>query len=406
MFSFVVIPLFFTLVGISTSLYVQTPYGHIGMFDLVSYIVGPLMFIKNIRWFNFKEKWLLSLITLWVVGSYIANMYHNYVEYEEAIKALGVSASIWCMVVVWLVILYHVPKAVKWVIVGYAIGGVISLYAFQNGALLGFASAAGYSGQGYLGDFLLDKQVLPNWHRMYALGGGALILILWPTAPMTIFAAGFASAAFAGLIEGASRGAFGLNALAALIAVGIGYANRITKIVLRNIVLLSTCVVAFSKVLLVGYAHYAQSGKLGEGELTKYEIQFGEGQQLTDNIMERGGFRDTWDDFKSKPLGHGGSRAMRHSAVSDAVYKEGLFAIPFWCYFTIVLLRFLNKYVVRFQRWAPFVSYVFFNVIWQTLSSPFAGRSIYCLVAALALLAERAEFWDIWEAKEVTHVGR
>lgn len=382
------------LFGVASNLYVRTGMGYVGMFDLVAFMLGPVLYIMHFRWFTKQEQMYLLSALFWVLGSLLIN--NSMFGFGDiTLKAIGVTASMWCMSVVWLVILRRVPHAFIYIILGMYIGNVLGLYIFQNGALLSFAEQAGYS-SGYMGEFLQEKQVLPSWLWLACVGGGTILYHLLPRATAMLVGTGFLATAFIVLFNGGSRITFGINLLVALLAYGIVFARVLVRSVLNNLVVFSIVGLIVVRVMFLGYSHLAETGQLGEAEYAKYEDQFGDHTGVADNLSERGGYEQTWDDFKNKPLGNGGVGAIRHSAISDAIYKEGLFAVPFWLFFMWILVRFIRKHLYMFDKWVPFLGLVFITVIWNALASPFAGRSMYCFAGCIAILAESQEFLAKW----------
>jgi hypothetical protein len=386
-----VLALFF---GVASNLHVSTGVGYVGMFDLVSYVLGPVLYVRSFGRFSKKEQTGLLLIVLWVFGSFLNN-FSVYGMGTVTLKATGITASMWCMSVVWLVMLRAAPHAFIYIILGMYIGNVVGLYVFQNGALLGFAEQAGYSA-GYMGEFLQEKQVLPNWLWLVCVGGGTILYLLIRRSAGFLVGTVFWVTAFIGLFNGGSRLTFGINMLVALLAYGMAGFKQLARFVLNNLVVFVILFAIVVRLLFMGYSYLAQTGQLGEGELEKYEQQFSEDTGVADSLSERGGYEQTWNDFKTKPFGHGGVGAIRHSAISDSVYKEGLFAIPFWSYFMWVLIRFLRRHLYRFDRWAPFLGLVFISVIWNALASPFGGRGTYCFAGCFAILSETPGFLERW----------
>lgn len=384
--------------GVASNLYVGTGFGYVGMLDLASYLLGPILYLTKLRFFSKKEQTYLFFILFWIFGSFLNN-FSLYGMGDNTLKATGITASVWCMSVVWLVILRTVPESFIYIVLGFYVGNVVSLYFFQNGALLSFAEQAGYSA-GYMGDFLQEKQVLPYWLWMVCVGSGTVLYLLIKRSAGVLVGTGFLGTAFIGLFNGGSRITFGINVLVALMAYGMANFKNLVRFTLNNLIVFVLLLVIVVRTLFLGYSYLAQSGQLGEGELEKYEQQFGEDEGMTETLSDRGGYEQTWEDFKIKPWGYGGVGAIRHSAISDSIYKEGLFALPFWCYFMWNMVRFIRKHLYKFGRWVPFLGLVFITVIWNALASPFGGRGVYCFAVCFAILCDTPGFLERWALYE------
>lgn len=381
------------IAGCTSGLYVKTSYGYVGLFDLACYFVAPYLFIRNFSSFTKKAHLVLIAIIVWIFGGVIAN-WLNYYHSQVLFKAVGVIFSLWCMLVVWLVMLESFPANFISIIIGFAVGGVLGLYILPNGALLSFAEAAGYQGTGYMGEYLIEKQVVPAWIRLYVVLGGALALLIWKKLPGWITPTIFIGAGVAVLLEGGARSNFGIISIAGLVAMGVNYSLKITRLLFKNIISLMIIAILGIKLLVGGYSFLASSGALGEAELSKYEDQFSAGQGLADNINIRGGFSETIQGLAKKPFGHGGTRAARHAAVADGLHKEGVFSIPFWALFVWFIIRFVQNHLYAFNKWAPFVVLYVASALWSVVASPFSMRGAYCFVIAIALLSDKKNFLD------------
>lgn len=382
------------LAGVCSRLFIHTPVGFIAIFDLVCYAVGPILFLRMLGKTGNREHCFLGVIMLWVVGSVFANVisgYPNWVTY----KAAGITFSMWCMSVVCFALLRKTPKSFIYFIMGVYIGAIISLYAFHNGALLEYASSRGYS-DGYIGEFLIDKQTLPLWGSLVTISGGIALQLIWKRAPSWIVAAGFITFGIYVLLKSGSRFVFGINVMVGALTFVMGAQNVQAKNARRKLPVFIV-LGGLLTILIIGlYSTLVERGSLGEKELAKYEDQFDEERGLTANLLERGSYAQTWEDFKAKPLGSGGVGAIRHSAISDSLYKEGIFVIPFWFYYMWNVFGFMRKQLLEFGRWAPFLMHGAIVVIVSAIASPFGGRGSYCLMGCLAVLSADPAFMQKW----------
>jgi hypothetical protein len=135
------------LSGLSSSLFVATPFGRVAMFDLACYFVAPVLYVLNYKKFTPAEQRLLFLAVLWLVGAVWSNWWRQE-PFDVALKGNAIVFNVWCMLVVCIHLLKRDHRAWMWFTVGNGISCVISLYYFQNGALLFFAERAGFGGEG------------------------------------------------------------------------------------------------------------------------------------------------------------------------------------------------------------------------------------------------------------------
>lgn len=284
------------LFGLGSSLFAKTPFGHIAMFDFAAFFLGPLLFMRNFGRFTREEKRILLMALIWLAGSVWANLWRGE-EADVALKGNAIVFNIWCMLVLGIVLIKYDYRTWLWFSVGNGISVIVSLYWFQNGALLSYAERAGYMGSGGLQHYLIEKQVYPLYYKavVNSLLLPLVTLFRFPLMPTIVI---MVAASFGLLIEGGSRSTFGVGLL--------------------------------NSMFFVGYATLAKSGRLGESEQKKYEVEFVEGDGLRDSISQRGGFSQMWADLKVKPFGYGGAHSVRHSAISDALHKAGVLAAPYW----------------------------------------------------------------------------
>ena len=135
------------LCGLGSTLFVPTPFGRAAMFDLACYFVAPVLYVLNFKKFTTSERRLLLLSVLWLIGAIWSNWWRQE-PFDVALKGNAIVFNVWCMLVVCIHLLKKNHQAWMWFAIGNGISCVISLYYFQNGALLYFAGRAGFGGEG------------------------------------------------------------------------------------------------------------------------------------------------------------------------------------------------------------------------------------------------------------------
>lgn len=294
------------LSGLSSSLFVATPFGRVAMFDLACYFVAPVLYVLNYKKFTPAEQRLLFLAVLWLVGAVWSNWWRHE-PFDVALKGNAIVFNVWCMLVVCICLLKKDHRTWMWFTVGNGISCVISLYYFQNGALLYFAGRAGYLGSGGMQEYLVDKQVYPIYFNfiLKSILFPLVALIGFPWFPVVIV---LIVSAFFLLYNGGSRSSFGLNLLSSFFIVGYAYFRRLTRFVLDHFVLALSISVVVTLFVFSIYKNLALSGALGEREFEKYEREMvlSEAGMLgnRDDIMR------AWPFLKNHPIVGAGSSAI------------------------------------------------------------------------------------------------
>lgn len=84
------------LFGLGSSLFVTTPFGRAAMFDLVSYVLAPVLFVVSYRRYSRAERRLLVLAFLWFLGTCYSNWWRQE-PFDVARKGNAVVFNVWCM---------------------------------------------------------------------------------------------------------------------------------------------------------------------------------------------------------------------------------------------------------------------------------------------------------------------
>lgn len=405
------------LCGLGSSLFVQTPLGRVALFDLVCFGLGPVLYCQGIRKYSKDENKVLFLAVLWIMGSIWANWWREE-DLMIAVKGVAIVSSVWCMMVVSMAMLKKDYRTLLWFVVGTGFSYVFSLYYFKNGALLYFAETAGYSGEGGLQDYLLEKQVYPVYFialiRSVCFPLVVCFSIPWfPIIGLMVFSSFFM------LFRGGSRSGFGLNLLSSFFFISYCYFRNLTKSLLKNLIVTSIAGMGVIACIFFLYTHFASTGALGEVEYDKYM------NEMVDSDSGFLGSRDdlirAWPFLKEHPIvGAGASKLDRwgymedsyllpgHSALVGSWVQDGVFGLIFWAYGLYLVGSFMRTKVLRFQRWAPFLLVFVVTNLWNILFSPFGGyRGEIAMFLALSAVA-RDRKWMIFTEDDLirTYVVR
>ncbi len=386
------VKLFAFLSGLGSSLFIATPFGRVAMFDLACYFIAPVLYVLNYKKFTTAERRFLLLSLLWLVGAIWSNWWRQE-PFDVAFKGNAIVFNVWCMLVVCIHLLKKDHRAWMWFTVGNGISCVISLYYFQNGALLTFAERAGYWGAGGMQEYLVDKQVYPIYFRLILKSVllPLVTLVGFPWLPVVTI---LMASAFFLLFNGGSRSSFGLNLLSSFFIVGYAYLRKLTKFVLDHFALALSISAVAAWLIFSIYKNLALSGALGEQEFRKYEYEM--------VLSEAGvlGSRDdilrAWPFLRDHPIVGAGSSAIDrwgymedtfmlpgHSALVGAWVQNGIFGLIFWGYALYLIASFIQHRVMRLREYAPFIVITAVYMIWNILFSPFGlyRGEVSCLLA-------------------------
>jgi hypothetical protein len=381
------------LMGLSSSLFVSTPFGRVAMFDAATFALAPLCLLYSRKRFTLAEKKILLASVLWFLGACYSNWWREE-DFNVALKGDAIVFNVTCLLIVCIAVLKQSHHAFLWFCVGAAISGVISMYVFQNGSLLEFAETAGYAGRGGVQEFLQDKQVYP----IYA--GALLMAVLFPLRSIgfipwvAVFAVCITSA-FWLLFWGGSRSIFGVMFVTALIVACYAYFRPLVQAVLRNLLLSLVVMGLLCAMAFQTYKHLALSGVLGEAEYQKYMGEIGESDSGA--LGSRDDLIRAWPFLKAHPLVGAGSSAVDrwgviqddfkipgHSAVVGAWTQNGIAGLVFWLYALYLVFDFMRKRMIYFGDWFPFIASQMMVAVWHIMFSPFGGcRALICMMVAL-----------------------
>lgn len=400
------------LMGVVSLLFIPTPLGRVSIFDLGCYFFAPLLFLLEINKYKRPEKLTILLSFLWLLGGILSDWYRDE-PVKEAFKENLILFGVVCMLVVSFWILKKSPSAFIAFLVGNAFSRIISLYVFQNGALLHFAEIAGYAGSGGIQSFLIEKQVYPTY-AYFVIIGFLLPLKKLTSLPWLPIVIGVFWTSFFLLFTGGSRSAFGIFFLVGCVMIGYGYFPRLLRKLVKHMG--TTLMIALGVVVVVFqiYTYLAKNRYLGEGEYMKYYTEIEKGSALG----SRNDIIVNWPFLWRSPIIGAGSRGldkwgyveqtetmlwisrgvpkfMLHSCLVGAWTKQGIFGLIFWAFAVVQVFKFLLKSIWMFPDVFPFIAYICFSMLWAFLFSPFGMfRGQAMMTLAIAVLANSG-FYDI-----------
>ena len=383
---------------------------------MLSYVLGPILLLTNFQKYTKQFRTLLLLLILWIVNAIISDALRG-TPLPVAFKAAMILVSSLTLLVMGEWLCRKTPYALPIFLSGSAISSVISLYYFQNGALLAQAVIRGFgTGSMAMTEFLIDKQVKPLYasciFMTIIMCARYFKLIPWFLCIIITFLIGVYM-----LMAGGARSVFLIYAGTAFIMFLYVYSPKTLKWMfvhkIRTIFLV--CVAA---VLINGlYTIVAKNGLLGEEGYRHYEAKVaGEISFLDDRadilvnwpflwrspfIGAGSEFRDQWGYVNQSKYvvqqiaGHyiDHQTFFGHSCIVGAWTANGFFGLVFWLYVLYLIFDFLGRRVRLFGDLGPFVVYAMVTLCWAILFSPyggFRGKAMFC--AAFVALSKDVGF--------------
>lgn len=377
------------VLGLTGQLYLQIPsLGTIPMLDIFSYATAPVFLaVFWSRMGRYMQRAILWGLA-WSLASVFANFLSDY-DFIYALKSIVIVCSSWTIMTIAWWVLRQDARVFLWYLVGSAIGGFIGLYHFQPGTVAFLEYKTGIRAV----EVLVDKILYATYAKLIIAGALLPLCIFWRKIPsLVVILCGLGAGVYL-LFNGGARSNFGIYACASLVGFGVCYMRK-TAIKMANHAVVLFVIAGVGVILLYGlYAHWAQSGALGESERMKFEaeedvaLDSGESRMAT-----RGGFSETLSVIKSKPWGEGGTN-KRHSVISNSLNCEGFVGLAFWVYFSLSAFWLVKNRIVYSGRFSFFIMQIVMGLIWAMLGSPFGGRHGYfALMAFVALCRDNPQY--------------
>jgi len=382
--------------------------GAMGITEAFCIVLAPFVLV-NI-WPKFKEAKahkILLLLFLWVVSAIITDLYRE-TETRDALKGIFALPFLGAVFIIAVALLWDDLMRVRWIALGMALSGIISLYAFQVQSVVGLAESTG-----------VDLEEVMNFKTYYAgvvfLIVGALVILLfrnWPR--LTIWILLVSSVIF---LYGGLRSGF----LSLLLSAGGAWLaqNRFLSLraIQRDTMILVIVAIIGGLVAMETYVYAIESGWLGEDEERKYEMQTDSNIGLLEGRAE---FIGALLAIKDSPLIGYGSWAVdkenygaqmleyiddreaadiryrksmeknlympTHSHIWQAWVWHGFLGGLFWMFILVLMVRFF-KYAIHLCR--PLIAYFILLLTtsgWDLFFSPFQSRPRWGMVFAIVVL--------------------
>lgn len=402
--------------------------GFIGISELVLFFLAPFCLMRDwklLKKHGFKPIVVLTLLCL--AGALLSNHF-NGVNFEQAARGIASPYAIFAIIVCLHHFLYPNIYNVKWLIIGLACSGVISIFIFQPG-----------SARSSYGDLLEGRDAIQSvlGYRLFWMSQ----LSTWLTLPLKV---AFQSVPFLyvvavgsflpiyALIEAGGRSSFMVYLLSLALLV-VGGRQRKTMLRLRKsfwLYSLLGMVVIFAGTSAYRFA--ANHGYMGELQQQKYEkqSQFGENPlallmggrlesfvgliaALDKPILGHGswaidtkgyyiGFLEKYGTEKDHEIhrlrtSQGWQNVIpAHSQIVAFWLWYGIFGLIFWLYVLKLYVQVLSKHIAVVPQWFGYLALSIPSALWNLFFSPFGHRINVCVIIITCLfvkaVAERRLF--------------
>lgn len=395
--------------------------GKIGIAELIMVACAPFVFVYSYRTLKYdKVLWFFYLVLLWIGGAlYVDLSINNYLPFM--MRGLAVPITVFGGAICLYGLLRKNPENLKWLLLGMAISGVVSVFIFQGGRAGDIATEEGVEA---------GVESVVNYKLFWvnqATTWLTLPLVAWykKTPKWYMFAAMVVLIGFS-LISGA-RSIFLVNVVSlALIAIG-GKTRSSIAFSRRHYVAMAAIIVIAAVAANVIYRHAVVKGYMGDRELNKYEVQTAEGSGILHLLMSgRGEFFIGLIAALDKPLvGHGSvalddgryrsdflkkygsdeeiARTIRmlakhsgelfhipsHSHIICYWMWHGIFALIFWFSTIVLAVKTLMRRLHVIPGWYGYFSITIPMFFWDVFFSPFSRRVMYVTLFVAFLLVSK-----------------
>ena len=393
--------------------------GKIGLSELAMVLLSPFLFLKAYRILSSdKVLYFFVLILLWLLGAiFIDIRTGNYLNFM--MRGLAVPITVFGSTLSIYILLRKNPENLKWILLGMAISGVVSVFVFQRGRSGDIASEYGMVAgvQSVVGYKLFWVTQAIAWLTLPITGwynkiNKIYILIAMP------FLCGFA------LYEG-GRSLFMTLLSSLLLLLVAGRSRKSIEFVRRHFVAVLVIIFAAAVAGKFLYQYASQNGYLGAAEERKYRQQTSQGDSAIKMLMAgRSDFFIGLLAALDAPLcGHGSvaldtkgyvADFLRDYGDSEDYYNvlkmwdenkyniipahshiicywmwHGIFALAFWVAVLVLVIKTISKRVDVIPAYYGYLVVMMPGYLWDYFFSPFDHRVYEATLFAVMLLISK-----------------
>lgn len=401
--------------------------GFLGISELVIYLIAPFVYLKNMT--LFKKDGMGKLMTLFFLTmiSCLISGWWNQNGTIETIKGFATIYGFWACVVVLYPLLRKNPDDLKWLLCGFAISGVISIFIFQPGsAYVGAVMERQSLQESVMGYALFWTNQINTWSQLPIKMAFLSIPIAYSICIPTI------TSLYALISTSSGRGTFLLGMLGVVLMCLGGKSYRNLSRIRKRFTLIISSILFFGLVFAYGYKYTAKTGLLGEAAQLKYENQVvskGRGEGLLAMIMggrleffigataclqhpilgcgpkaeDREGLINyffekygTYEDLemlrKTEEMNISQGKYYRsipsHSHIITFWLWYGIIGGMLWSYILWIMLKALKNYMTAIPQWFGYFALVLPSATWAVFFSPFGDRVAKAVLVCACFIAK------------------
>ena len=400
--------------------------GSIGISELVCYIVAPFILIKDasiLRRDGFMPVIWLSIFAM--IGCCLSSL-HNNTAIPLFLRGLAVTYSLFALPICMHRMLRGNLSALKWILLGLCISGIINIFWFRQATALGMAAEG-------LSDVEMTQRIIsgPLFWLQRVGGWLALPVTGWYLQTPTWYALVAPLIMVVNTIVTTDSGRSAMmSSLVSFIIIFWGGKKICTMKKMQNHIykLIFTSFVVGAGFLLL-YKALAATGHLNEMATNKYEAQTKMGggalnllmagrsevfiglfaaldnpiwgwgpwaldeKGFSEDFLSKYGSADDYQQYlimkkEAMAMGLSANLLPSHSHIIGFWMNYGLLALPFWFYIVICILRHFRYNITSVPQWFGYFALSLPVFVWHIMFSPYGGRVSDCLIITCMLLAD------------------
>lgn len=395
--------------------------GKLGISEFVMVACAPFVFLKNIALFRRDGNLnYFYLNLLWIVGAVIADLYsHTFFPY--ALKGWATPITLFADSVCVYVLLRKNLNNLKYLLLGIAISGVISIFVFQRGGAGDIAAESGLmaGAEKVMAYKLFWSNQITTWLTLPICGW-----YLKCKKSYCICVIGFL--VVFNLFTGARSAMLAMTITFMFLAVG-GKTQESIRGLKRHALLLITVLAIVGLGVKVVYQYAVKNGYMGEEELRKYEMQtrteggesvlsmlmsgraefficlfaavdnpiIGLGSFPIDNdgytmeFLSKYGTPQDYERVKNAEIENGARIIPWHSHIATYWLWHGVLGLIFWIYVFLLVGKTLFLRMHAYPPWFGYLSMTLPLFAWDILFSPLGLRvNIAALLVSMLIVSK------------------
>ena len=403
--------------------------GSIAIAELIIFLIAPFVFLHEYRALKHNK---FMPILFWAIsamaGCGIASWY-NATPFLAALRGFATAYSVFAIPVVLHSLLRNNIMGYRWMLLGIAISGVITIFGFYNASELA-------KNTGIAADTISDLASGEIFELVHFGAWPVLPVQGWYLATPTPYAiiAPLVITGYTLVVSASGRSAILTSLLASVLILLGGKTRRRLAGVQKNIIYIILISVVVLGALSSLYKYAGKAGLLNEKAQQKYDHQmknvsagkgfaplrmimagrldffvglyeclqspvigYGPWAIDTDGIHEdflrKYGDSEDYDNYVNRQLFLANAYQVRsyaliggHSHILQFWLSYGLLGLPYWLYVICLIFQFWRRYVSFMPQFYGFLAVFSTSFMWDVLFSPFSNRMGFGLFITTLLL--------------------